>query len=1344
MSMIPFARNEKYCKFLSVLLIIAFMGGYFQPLKPAAANSKVKIIVIANSESYFPSMGSAYEELLRQGYPLEIRIFSGSKLADSRELTRLQEEVKDAQIMLLQMIGIDTTRALEAVMDSIPADTKIMATKSVEFPTMPRIDNSESEVLAAYFDEAGVENMRRLFLYLAANHGGLLVEEDYEVLPVPGMFIYHPEAKDIFVERQDYLAWYEAHGKVREDAPWIGILAGDSFFKNDDIDMYTSVLEELENSDVNVILAFAKDRESAARSFFMENENSAINLLISATGFNFVYGNPEQGVELFEQLNIPVLAPVYSSALESWELETAGLSSEVYWQIAMPEIDGRIEPIMMGGSKTIGVDPKTGVEIEKKVPIPDRIKRIANRAINWTGLQQKPNIDKKIALLYYNYGGGKDGITASYLNVERSTAAILEALVADGYQVDGEYPTQELLEMMLGQGRNVGSWAPGEMEKLIAAGAMILPVEDYLQWFRELPPDLQQAVEEDWGPPPGKVMVYDGDLIIPGMILGNVFVGPQPMRAWDDDPEKIAHSPELTPNHQYLAFYFWLRNSFGADAVIHLGTHGTQEWLPGRSVGLGADDWPDVVLGDMPNIYPYIVINPGEGTQAKRRGYAVIIDHLTPPMIKPELYGSLSTLEELLSNYDLEKSRGNPERLAQVQKQIIENARTNNLEHVLNLELNQVDFDKVVEDLENYLADLLNELMPYGLHTFGSPPEGELLEKMAESMVAYDPETREGSRQDYQEKLAMTTREMDNLLRALRGEYIVPGLSRDPVRIPDSLPTGANFYSFDPRLVPDKAAWETGKKSADLLLEQHLAEKGRYPERVGVVLWAIETMRTQGESIAMIMRLAGLEPEWDKSGRVTGVVVTPLEELGRPRIDVVVTISGLFRDTFSYMLEVMDRALTQAAELEESPEDNLLRKHSEQDLQAYLTEGLSPEEAKALSLARIFGEPPGTYGVGVSDLVEATTAWENSADLVEPYFNRMSFIYGAGVYGKEGSKAFQRVLSNTEVTVQVRDSLYGVLDNDDVYQYLGGLTLAAGHFSGRDVSAYVANTRRAREPEVKSFVQFMDTELRTRVLNPIWIEGMLEEGYSGAATISKHVAHLFGVDATLNAVDEWAWNQVMETIALDLEVADRLTPYAVQAITGWGLEAARREMWQADPETVSRLADTYIESVLEYGVVCCHHTCANVVFNEWLASFSTLPANAIEQFAKVFREATEQSLTIKPVSATAVEITPAPAPARFELELSFPVSQAATMRTMPTTIVEETEAVTQPAEAGEEITEEEQEAEESRPKAYEIHPVEEGNATGTSGVTFWALLGAALLGLLIAVSYFRYGRKMQG
>jgi cobaltochelatase CobN len=1420
------SRLQRIATFTFLILLALFIVPLIKtPVVAAGEDNRTKVVMLLGSEGFLMPLVDAYDQL--QNYPVELKLFSSNDLKSEEKNQQLKQSLQGADVFLLEMIGSTTIQAVGTLLQDLPGKCTVLSTRSGSFPDYPRIDESQNSFLTKYFQNGGLENMRRMVLYLATKYGRVTTLEQLVPVKMPGQFIYHPDAEGLTLNvdglhqavsgavyeagdgavrglavnevhravydsvyasvyqpdnstnwtlarsavnqavygrggdaaaldtrdlyqtvagavylaeqgnsglqalydtvRQSvcqvvyqsggqgaglaadtvynalydqvapaflgdagttvyravydalwgpelsgfdsaqvyqsvrdavylptgggggmglppgtfgtlggYLAWYKASGHLKEGAPWVGIISYDSFFKNSDIDMHLAIQRKLEARGVNTLPVYSGsgNRKTAFQDFFMPYGKKQVDFLIAAVGFNFIYGEPEAGIELFKQLNVPVMTPVYSSDLQEWQSSPAGISSEVAWQIVYPELDGRIEPVFMGGSTVARVDESTGTSIVKKAPLPDRIERLVGRALAWVNLRQGKNAYKKIALINYNHDGGKDNIGASYLNVMDSAAQILQALKSDGYRVEGDLTTEAVTKLIFDKGRNIGSWAPGELEALVKAGAMTIPVDQYVSWYNTLPEKLREQVEKEWGPAPGNIMVYNGRIVIPGSFLGNVFIGPQPMRGWGDDPSKIMHSPALPPTHQYIAFYLWLQKQYQADALIHLGTHGTLEWLPGRSVGLGEDDWPDALIGNMPDIYPYIVNNPGEGTQAKRRGYAVIIDHLTPPVIKPELYGDLAGLNSMIENYRAEVRRGDTSRAAALQEQITQKIRENNIDQDLGLNLNaDGSFAETVDRVQQYLEELTMELMPYGLHTFGRPPEGDLLDLMADSVVNYNYESRKGSRDQIRRNLLLTTNEMANLLRALRGEYIEPGLGRDPVRVPDAMPTGRNLVSFDPRMLPDEAAWLTGKKAADQLLARYYAENGRYPETVGVVLWAVETMRTQGESVALIFRLIGVEPDWDKNGRVAKVKITPVEELGRPRIDVLVTISGLFRDTFSHTVSVLDDAFRQIALLNENTGDNLIKKHYQDMLAKLQAAGLSPADAANLAAARIFGDAPGTYGTGVSELVKATSAWDSTQDLTDTYLARMSYVYGRNSYGVQAMDAFQQMLGTVDVVTQVRDSLWGVLDNDDVYQYLGGLKLAAEAASGRAVDAYIVNTRNAANPKVQSLSEFVGAELRTRVLNPKWIEGMLKEGFSGSREISDHIANLFGVAATLGGVDNWAWQQVANTFVFDKNISSQLNPHNLQAIIGWSMEAARRDMWQADRETLQKMSDAYIQSAAQYGVVCCHHTCANLVMNEWIANYTTVDSDTLNKFKQAFTEATEKELQIQTKSS---------------------------------------------------------------------------------------------------------------
>lgn len=1199
------------------------------------------LLIISSSETYVQNFVDSHKKLKNEGYYFNLHYFGLDEVEDPQKQEKIRAAASKADIIALQMISssakVDIIRNL---ISGTPA-LKILGIRSASGLNIPNIDQNDT-ILRQYWEQAGEENVRRFQLYLLQLAGmQLKTGENVTVVSWPAQVIYHPEAASsdasviggipLFLTWDEYFNWYKNKGIYKENAPWVGIVAYDSSLKCGSNEMQVELLKSLESKGLNVMLIFAatKARPNLSNLFFKDsNNNTRIDALIASLGFFYVSGNSTKSMEIFQDLNVPIFAPVYTSDMEGWEESSTGITSEVYWQIAQPELEGRIEPVLMGGVETVGIDPETGIVLKHYKALPDRIDRVTERVKNWIELRKLLNSEKKLALIYYNIDGGKDGVSASYLDVVSSIDNIIKSLNSAGYNVPSNYSSQEIIELMLNAGNNVGSWAPGELEKVVNAGAITIPLETYLTWFNSLPESLRNEVIKEWGPAPGNVMVYNNSIVIPGIMLGNLFLGPQPMRGWGEDPDKITHSPTLPPTHQYIAFYMWLQNQFDANAVIHLGTHGTLEWLPGRSVGLGSDDWSDILIGSIPNIYPYIVENPGEGTQAKRRSYAVIIDHMIPPMVLSELYGDLAKLSDQIKFYH---DATTDQRKLELQKIMTTMIKDLHLDEDLHLDMESTPFDEIVDEVEHYLVDLSKTMMPYGLHTFGKALEGNLLEQMIESIVSFDPANRDNQefRDSLRQKLSQNY-EMQNLLKALNGEYIPAALAGSPIRKTDVIPTGMNFYSFDPRYAPDEASWEIGKKMADDLLQDFYTANGHYPESVGVVLWSIETMRTNGQTIAMILRLMGLEPTYSSTGYFNGTKVTLLSELNRPRVDVVVSISGLFRDTFSYTIELLDDAFKLAANLNESTSDNYVRKHYMEDYNKYISQGMSKEDAEIFARARIFGPPAEAYGAGLSELTTTTTGWDDQSDLVETYLARMSYFYGRNINAKSGLDAFKNQLTRMEATVQVRDGLYGVFDNDDVVQYLGGLTMAAKYLSGKDVQVYIANTRGT--PKIEALATFVNNEIRTRLLNPKWAEGMLKNGFSGAHEINDNVENLFRWNSIQpDSIKDWMWQEVVETYVFDSNMRNQLiqaNPHAFKSLAAWALEAVRRGMWNPDAATLTQLKDLYIQANIDYGVTCCHHTCANMAFNQFVVMGSSLSMAQLQQFADTLFKATGKAVTV--------------------------------------------------------------------------------------------------------------------
>ncbi len=1380
------------------------------------------LVVITETSITLPLV-EAYHNLVEKRnppYQFGLKIFTSADLDSNTDI--VQQAICNSDALLIQMMSESTLNTFHAIFsncwDTVWKDGKVPAIFTdgcsdifaanivKDLPFGANTNQEDLALLSSYIENSGADNCERLLLLLATKYGegDVTTTEDLTPIGGRGTFVYHPDAagSGTFSTPEDYYDWYTNRPEYNPTAPWVGIMDYDSNYINGDHDMMTEVLKSLEKKGTNVVLIYApyNIKFESVHSYFYRDLNEdgqlepAIDTFVCPMGFQFD-SNTQKTIDLFKELNVPVLAPIYTRDLEKWQDDPAGTSNDVYWNVAMPELDGRIEPVLMGGTTTLGTDELTGAIITKNVAIPDRIERVAGRAANWAELHKMENKDKKVAILYYNTDSGKDDLGCTTLNVPRSLTEVFNALKNSQYNIDpdgalstdGQISEEKVFEAMFNKGRNIGGWAPGELAEFVAQDGIIkISLDEYLGWYNQLSGKLRAAVEKEWGPAPGGVMVEDGQIIIPGIISGNIFLGPQPMRGWGEDAAKIAHSPDLPPNHQYLAFYFWLQHDFQADAVVHFGCHGTQEWLPGKSVGLSGDDWSDIVLGDMPDIYPYVVNNPGEGTQAKRRGYAVLIDYLTAALANTELYGNLLELHNLAHQYEFAADPANNQPAADAEKlkeKIIKLIELEELDQKLGINLAEMSFEDVLNAAHDYLHAMEEDVTPMGLHTFGVAPQGDAFDKMVQAIINYDPAVRSALEEEIKTNLQNTTQEIDMFLLALDAGYIPPGIGRDPIRDPEAMPTGKNIVSFDPRKTPDKISWEIGKKCADDLLASYYAEHGSYPESVGVVLWAIETMRDGGQGIAMAMRLLGIEPVWDATGKVKSYNITPIEDLGRPRIDVVIAASSLFRDTFSNVMTLLDKAIRELAEnTTDSEQDNFIKKHYETLVNEYLEQGVEADEAEFLAASRVFSAMPGTQGNGLSDKMAATDSWDQRADLIETYLNRASYIYGTdkdgeAVYGLAAKDTFVDVLKNVEATIHVIDSTYGALDNDDIAGDLGGLTLAAEYASGQEVNAYIANTRMGLNgARVQTIREFVAQELDSRLLNPLYVEAMLKEGYAGSATLADYIGNTFFVAASLDAVSDQDWHNLAATYIFNDVVRSQLDPYCLQSMIGWAMEAARKDIWQASAEDLTILSDVYIQTMVDYGVVCCHHTCKNIVMNEWLAQFSTLDDSLREKFQVTLAAATQKDVNIPPLekslpadseesqsSSDTENTSPRPETElndQIDLSPSEESQQPAIQEVVQETAVASRGAGTEnstpqalPAvptvaagnfpdysvpdysaeetEAQEQDTTAEQGGKTQKGKAYELS--EEGKQKKASGVSIWALGGVA--GVMAAVGF---------
>jgi len=1097
----------------------------------------------------------------------------------------------------------------------------------------------------AYWQSSGFTNHVGLvkLALTKAGIGGLELPEPQRSLEL-GYYYPDPQSASgdhVFASWDEFDTWRRAAGKDRPGAPRIAVGFYKANYYSGDTQALDAVIAEIERQGAEAIPVFGYPGAYAFEQLLIDEQGAP--RVDVAMAFLFRFSDFETALHL-AKLDVPVmnLVTLYGRSEREWRDSKTGLSMfEGTFQVAVPELAGLVSPIVVG-SRERRFDLETGVSIVTSEPIPSRIAMGVKRALRFAALEAKPNAEKRVALMYYNYPPGKANIGASYLNVAESLANILARLAAEGYDL-GEAPDlspEAVLDAITTKARNLGGYAPGELAELVAEGeAALVPVADYERWLSELAPALRDKIVADWGAPSESTLMAVGDgaekrFVVPLVRYGNVVLLPQPARAWGEDAEKLYHAKDLAPHHQYVATYEWLRRVFGADAIVHVGTHGTHEWLDGKEVGQTEEDASDALIADLPNVYIYNVDVVGEGLVARRRGLATLVDHMVPPFVKGGLYAELAELNERINDYDAALHR-NPVLAEAFAEQIREQVVALGIDKDLGLDLGAGELleHEAVHEIIGYLQGLRGQNIPYGLHTFGTAPEGDALESTVAAIVATDrsllPNDAKVLADDMRARIARSAeRELDSLVAALDGRFITTGSGGEPIRNPDAYPTGKNFYSIDPEKVPKRAAWELGVKLADEMLARHLEEHGRYPEKVSFVIWGDETLRHEGIVESQIFHLLGTHPVWDERDKVIGVEVVPRSQLGRPRVDIVVASAA--EGMFSNVTLLIDEAVQRVKMLDEA--DNLVRRHYLATRAALLERGYSEEQADRRAGVRIFDEPPGTYNLAVSKIAEASGTWDSDRALGDDYLRRMGHGFGNGFWGEPMEDVFRLALSGTEKVVHSSSTmLYGTLDNDDFYMYMGGLASAIRNLDGETPDLVVTNTRDPANPEMTSLEKFIGGEFRSRYVNPTWIEGMQAEGYAGAGAIREFVEYLWGWEATVtDVVDAAMWQEVFDVYVADKhdlgmrEFFDEHSPAAFQDVTARMLETVRKGYWSPDDATLAALVEAHVSTVVEHGVSCSDTTCGNPRLLQFVveqAAAAGVPVPAIEAYVDALERA---------------------------------------------------------------------------------------------------------------------------
>jgi magnesium chelatase subunit H len=1083
--------------------------------------------------------------------------------------------------------------------------------------------------------------------------------------------IWHPLAPQMFEDVKEYFHWFSSRPDIADDlkdplVPTVGLVLQRTHLVTGDDAHYVAMVQELESMGARVIPVFAGglDFSKPVDAFFYDPiaKTPVVDVVVSLTGFALVGGPARQdhpkAIESLARLNRPymVALPLVFQTTEEWQDSELGLHPiQVALQIALPELDGAIEPIILSGR-----DGATG----KAIALQDRVEAICQRAIKWANLRRKPKFQKRVAITVFSFPPDKGNVgTAAYLDVFGSIYKVMESLKHNGYDVQDlpESPESLMLEVLH------DAQAQYNSPSLNIAYKMSVPE------YEKLTPYYDRLIPS-WGEPPGHLNTDGQNLLIYGKSFGNVFIGVQPSFGYEGDPMRLLFSRSASPHHGFAAYYTYLEKVWQADAVLHFGTHGSLEFMPGKQIGMSDECFPDSLIGTIPNLYYYAANNPSEATIAKRRSYAETISYLTPPAENAGLYKGLKELSDLIASYQTLKDTGRGESITNT---IMDKCRLVNLDKDITLpdtdakDMTAEERDTLVGKVYIKLMEIESRLLPCGLHVIGKPPSAEeaiatlvniagldreeegilslqriianslgrdidqvyqqsdrgilgdvqLLNEINQAVRAavtamvhaqVDAEGRVsrssmlgnlfnlgGKKEPWVEALhqsgytnvdteqlkplfeylqfclkqVVADNELGALIMGLDGQYIPPGPGGDPIRNPDVLPTGKNIHALDPQAIPTAAAVKSAKVVVDRLLARQAAENGgRYPETIASVLWGTDNIKTYGESLAQILWMLGVRPVPDSLGRVNKLELIALEELGRPRIDVVVNCSGVFRDLFINQMALLDRAVKLAAEAEEPLEMNFVRKHAMQQ-----AKDLGIELRQAAT--RIFSNASGSYSSNINLAVENGT-WDQEAELQDMYLSRKSFAFSSDNPGmmEQNQELFESSLKTAEVTFQNLDSSeISLTDVSHYYDSDPTKIVARLRDDGKLPTAYMADTTTANA-QIRTLSETVRLDSRTKLLNPKWYEGMLSHGYEGVRELSKRLVNTMGWSATANAVDNWVYEDTNTTFFKDSEMCQRLinlNPNSFRKMVTTLLEANGRGYWETSEENLDRLRQLY-------------------------------------------------------------------------------------------------------------------------------------------------------------------------
>ncbi len=1067
-------------------------------------------------------------------------------------------------------------------------------------------------LMIKYFKIANNNNIYNMLLLILREYSDYKnikkPEPPYEVDKIA---LYEPKHMKQYVE-------YETYAKAvhfDESRPTIAVIFSANTYPTDTSQCIYEIQSQL-NEFANVLPigvsgTFSENEEMFKKYIIKTPIDLIINVMPFRLGAGPMGGDYQAGIELLKVANVPYFHPFFLTrkTQEDWKNSIQGCGpSEVLISVMLPELDGAIQTFPIGAMNQNEYHKDYDIVTDELIGIDDRIKKLVGSVKKHVVLRRKPNCEKRIAIICYNYPPGEGNLFGgAFLDTFASVEAILKTLDQENYGVNP-----------LSKAELMGIFTAG---KAVNSGKYDCNWEDMIEFSAKKYTE-EKDVTAEWGKSPGNVMTNDNSFLIPGTIQKNVFIGLQPTRGIHENSEKAYHDKSIPPHHQYIAFYQWLRDEFKAEAIIHVGTHGTIEFLKGKECGMSEACYPDKLISDIPHSYIYYCGNPAEAIIAKRRSHANIVSYQPPVFEEGELYGDYLGLSTVIDDYHQSLALS-----PQSSQEILEN---------IYKKADELNLPREIDLLESELYRMNMSLIPKGLHIFGTGYTKEEGKSYAKGLIRYNrngitalgeliAEAKKLDLNDlenvkkchsiakdvfdfyvkhtilppvayihknnkrafiktleYAKKLSndvCENHEMEGLLKTLSGQYNIAKLAGDIYRNPEVLPCGGNLFQFDPRLVPSETAFQRGGRICNNTLEAYQKDHHTYPESTAVILWGLETSRTQGETFAQILAYLGVQMSHQSNSWEMKFDIIPIEKLKRPRIDITINICGFFRDMFPNLIESLDDLLMELYQLDETDEDNYFKKHSKINLEKLLNQGYALKEAKELAVSRIFGPREGEYGTGITSIIE-TKNWETESQIGQSFTDSLKHVYNRRLHGKSIDGLYEQNLKCVDIVSQLRSNHeYEITDLDHYYEFFGGLAKSVELAKGKKAEMYITDTT-GEKVQTETVDKSIERGIRTRVLNPKWIDGMLNHSYHGAQKIAERFENVMGLAATTNSVDEWIYDDLHKSYVEDEALRNRMienNPHAYMTILEQMMEYHSRGYWNATQEQLDQIKEVYLE-----------------------------------------------------------------------------------------------------------------------------------------------------------------------